>query len=145
MFLVGMGKLLEREQLPDPQVLNSKKNLSCSVMSDSLRLYGLQHARLSCPSLSPWVCSNSCPLSQAMPSNHFILCHPLLLLPSIFPSIRVFSKHPYLKMHVSPGRHQPPFYSQITGGGNLHKNLNRQKVWGHLTEFVERHRSVGRD
>ena len=26
-----------------------------------------------------------------MPSNHFILCHPLLLLPSIFPSIRVFS------------------------------------------------------
>ena len=27
-----------------------------------------------------------------MPSNHFILCHPLLLLPSIFPSIRVFSK-----------------------------------------------------
>ena len=27
-----------------------------------------------------------------MPSNYFILCHPLLLLPSIFPSIRVFSK-----------------------------------------------------
>ena len=27
-----------------------------------------------------------------MPSNHLILCHPLLLLPSIFPSIRVFSK-----------------------------------------------------
>ena len=26
-----------------------------------------------------------------MPSNHFLLCHPLLLLPSIFPSIRVFS------------------------------------------------------
>jgi len=26
-----------------------------------------------------------------MPSNHLILCHPLLLLPSIFPSIRVFS------------------------------------------------------
>ena len=27
-----------------------------------------------------------------MPSNHFILCHPLLLLPSIFPSVRVLSK-----------------------------------------------------
>ena len=26
-----------------------------------------------------------------MPSNHLILCHPLLLLPSVFPSIRVFS------------------------------------------------------
>ena len=30
------------------------------------------------------------PIESVMPSNHFILCHPLLLLPSIFPSIRVF-------------------------------------------------------
>ena len=30
-------------------------------------------------------------IESVMPSNHFILCHPLLLLPSIFPSIRVFS------------------------------------------------------
>ena len=32
------------------------------------------------------------PSELEMPSNHLILCHPLLLLPSIFPSIRVFSK-----------------------------------------------------
>ena len=31
-------------------------------------------------------------IEPVMPSNHFILCHPLFLLPSIFPSIRVFSK-----------------------------------------------------
>ena len=31
------------------------------------------------------------PIKSVMPSNHFILCHPLLLLPSIFPSIRIFS------------------------------------------------------
>ena len=37
---------------------------SCSVMSDSLRPHGLQHARLPCPSLTPRVYSNSCPLSQ---------------------------------------------------------------------------------
>ena len=37
---------------------------SCSVVFDSLRPHELQHARLSCPSLSPWVCSVSCPLSQ---------------------------------------------------------------------------------
>ena len=43
------------------------------------------------PSLSPGVCSSSCPLYWLMPSIHLILCHPLLLLPSIFPSIRVFS------------------------------------------------------
>ena len=33
-----------------------------------------------------------------MPSNHLILCHPLLLLPSIFPSIRVFSNE--LALHI---------------------------------------------
>ena len=32
-------------------------------------------------------------IESVMPSNHLILCHPLLLLPSIFPSIRVFSNH----------------------------------------------------
>ena len=37
---------------------------SCSVMSDSLWPHGLQHARLPCPSLSPRVGSNSCPLSR---------------------------------------------------------------------------------
>ena len=37
---------------------------SSSVMSDSLRLHGLQHARLPCPSPPPGACSNSCPLSQ---------------------------------------------------------------------------------
>ena len=32
------------------------------------------------------------PIESVIPSNHLILCHPLLLLPSIFPSIRVFHK-----------------------------------------------------
>ena len=63
---------------------------SYSVVSDTFRLHGLQHARLPCPSPSPGVCSNSSTESE-MPSNHLILCRPLLLLPSIFPSIRVFS------------------------------------------------------
>ena len=61
---------------------------SSSVMFDSLWHHGLQHARLLCPSPTPGACSNSCP--SVMPSNHLILCHPLLLLPSIFPSIRSF-------------------------------------------------------
>ena len=65
-------------------------------MSDFLQLHRLQHARLPCPSPSPGVCSNSCPL---MLSNHFILCRPLLPLPSIFPIIRVFSNEsaPHIK------------------------------------------------
>ena len=60
-------------------------------MSDSLQPHGLLHARLPCPSPFPRVCSNSMSIELVMPSNHFILCLPLLLLPSIFPSIRVFS------------------------------------------------------
>ena len=66
-------------------------------MSNSLQPYGLQLARLSCLSPTPRAYSNSCPLSESvMPSNHLILCRPLLLLPSIFPSIRVFSNESVL-------------------------------------------------
>ena len=43
-------------------------------------------ARLPCLLLYPGLCANS----SMMPSNHLILCHPLLLLPSIFPSIKNF-------------------------------------------------------
>ena len=43
---------------------------SCCVVSSSLRPHGLQHVTLSCPSPSPEVCSNSCPLSQ--------WCHPTI-------------------------------------------------------------------
>ena len=66
-------------------------------MSDSLWPHGLQHARPSCPSPTPefaqtrvhWV-------DDAF--NHLILCRPLLLLPSIFPSIRAFSNE--LVLHI---------------------------------------------
>ena len=63
-------------------------------MSVSLWPHGLQHARLPCPSPTPGVYPNSCSLELMMPSNHLILCCPLLLLPSIFPSIKVFSNKP---------------------------------------------------
>ena len=62
----------------------------CPVVSDSLWPHELQHIRLLLPSLSPWVCSNSSPLSQWCHPT-ISSCHPLLLLSSIFPSIRVFS------------------------------------------------------
>ena len=55
-------------------------------MSEALCPHGLQHTRLPCSLPSPGVWSNSCPLSERC---HLVLCHPLLLLPSIFPSIRV--------------------------------------------------------
>ena len=63
-------------------------------MSNSLWPHELQHPRSPCPSPTPGVYSNSCPLSW--------WCHPtisssvVLLLPSIFPSIRVFSNESVL-------------------------------------------------
>ena len=68
----------------------SSVQFSHSVMSDSLGPHGLQHVRPPCPSPTPGVYSNSC-IASVMPFNHLIFCRPLLLLPSIFPSIRVFS------------------------------------------------------
>ena len=60
-----------------------------SVVFNSLWPHGLQHAKLSCPSLSPRVCSNSCPLNQWCHST-ISSCYPLLLLPSVFPESGLF-------------------------------------------------------
>ena len=63
---------------------------SCSVMSDSLRPCGIQHARLPCPPVSLSLL-RLMSIELMMTSNHLILCLCLLLFPSIFSSIRVFS------------------------------------------------------
>ena len=77
-------------------MINCSVQFSHSVMSDSLQSHELQHARLPSPSPTPGTCSNSLSIKLVMPSNHLILCHPILLLPSIFPSIRVFSNESVL-------------------------------------------------
>ena len=71
----------------------SVSQFSCFVLFNSLQPHEQQHVRLPCSSPTPGVYPNSCPL---MPSNHLILCCPLLLLPSIFPSIRDFSNESVL-------------------------------------------------
>ena len=70
---------------------------SCSVVSDSLRPHGLQHAMLPCPSHCQSL-FKLMSIESVIPSSHLILCHPLLLLPSIFPSIRVFSNELALRI-----------------------------------------------
>ena len=71
------------------EVAVSSVQFSHSVMSDSLRPHEPQlglpvHHRL-------LECTQTMSIELVMPSNHLILCRPLLLLPSTFPSIRVFS------------------------------------------------------
>ena len=58
---------------------------SCSVVSDCLWPHGMQHTRSITNSRSLLKLMS---IKSVMPSNHLILCCPLLLLPSVFPSIR---------------------------------------------------------
>ena len=71
----------------------SPVQFSRSVMSNSLQPHELQ-ASLSIT--NSWSLVKLMSIEVVMPSNHFILCHPLLLPPSIFPSIRVFSSESVL-------------------------------------------------
>ena len=70
---------------------------SHSVMSDSLRSHGLQHSRLPCPSLSPRVCSNSCPLSQWCHPTTSSFVAPFSSCPQSFPASESSSE---LALHI---------------------------------------------
>ena len=88
-------------------------------MRDSLRPHGLRHTRPPCPSPSPGACLDF--IQSVMPSSHLILCCPLLLLPSIFPSVSVFSnesplcirwpKDWSLSFSISPSNEHPGLIS----------------------------------
>ena len=70
---------------------------SCSVVSDSATSWTAAHqASLSITNSRSLLKLMS--IELVMPSNHLILCHPLLLLPSVFPSIRVFCNE--LVLHI---------------------------------------------
>ena len=64
---------------------------SHSVVSNSLWPHELQHAKASLSITNTQSLRKLISIESVMPSNHLILCRPLLLLPSIFPSIMVFS------------------------------------------------------
>ena len=83
-----------------------REQTSLQALKPSLVSVHFSSVAQSCSTLeTPWTAAHQASLSitnsqsllklmsikSVMPSNHLILCHPLLLLPSIFPSIRVFS------------------------------------------------------
>ena len=85
------------------------------------------------------------PIESVMPSSHLILCHPLLLLPSDFPSIRVFSKESVLCMRwpkywsfsfsISPSNKHPGLISFRIGW------LDLLAVPGTLKSLLQHHSS----
>ena len=93
---------------------------SHSAMSDSLQSHEPQHARPPCPSPTPGVHPNPCLWSRWCHPT-VILCRPLLLLPSVFPSIRGFSNESALRIrwpkdwsfsfNISPSNEHPGLIS----------------------------------
>ena len=121
-------------------------------MSDSLRPHELQHARLPCPSLSisPSLLKLM-PIKSVMPSNHLILCRSLLLLPSLFPSIRVFSNESALhitwpkywsfRFNISPSNEHPGLISFRMDRLDLLAVQGLSRVFSNTT--VQKHQLFG--
>ena len=122
----------------------SSVQFSSSVVSDSLWPHELLHARPPCPSPTPGVHPNPCPLSRWCHPT-MSSCHPLLLLPSIFPSIRVFSNESAL--HIRWPRYWSFTFS--ISPSNEHPGLNSFRmdwldliaVQGTLKNLLQQHSS----
>ena len=88
---------MKKKKMNFGRIINSSVQFSCSAGSDSLQPHGLQHTGPPCPSPTPGVYSNSCPLSWwcIQPSHPLSSPSPL---PSILLSIRVFSNESTLRI-----------------------------------------------
>ena len=126
--------------------------------SDSLISYRVSSLQFSHSVVSPWAAAHQASLTitsswsllklmsieSVMPSNHLILCHPLLLLPSIFPSIRVFSnesdlcikcpKYWSLSFNISPSNEHPGLIFRMDW-------LDLLAVQGTLKSLLQHHSS----
>ena len=113
------------------------KLFSRSLVSDSLPPRGLQHTRFPCPTPTPGVYSNSCPLSRWCHPT-IIPCRSLLLLPSVFPSIRIFSNESALRIRW------PKYWNfsfNISPSGYLNYSLSLPAQYTFLKKyFCQTHR-----
>ena len=98
----------------------------------------------SLPFTISWILLKLMSIESVMPSNHLILCHPLLLLPSIFSSIRVFSNESALcirwpkywsfRFSISPSNEHPGLVSRMDW-------LDLLVVQGTLKSLLQHHTS----
>jgi len=139
---------------PDNGIFSSVQSLSrvrlCDPMNHSTPGLPVHHQL-------PESIPNPCPSSQWCPSSHLILCHPLLLLPPILPSIRVFSNESTLCMRwskywsfsfgISPSNEHPGLISfrmdwldllavQGTLKSLLQHHSSKASILGHSASFT---------
>ena len=134
---------------------NNKKGIPCKELWQFSSVQLLSYVQLF---VTPWTAACQASLSitnswslpklmsieLVMPANHLILCHSLLLLPSIFPSIRVFSNESALRIrwpkywsfsfNISPPNEHPGVISRIDW-------LDLLAVQGTLKSFLQHHSS----
>ena len=123
----------------------SSVQFSHSAVSDSFWPHEPQYARPPCPSPTPAVYPNPCPLSWWCHPTISSSCHPLFHLPSIFPSIRVFSNESALRIRwpkywsfsfsISPSNEHPGLISSRMGW------LDLLAVQGTLKSLLQHHSS----
>ena len=128
----------------------SSVQFSRSFVSDSLRPHESQCVRPPCPSPTPGVYPNPS-IESAMPSSHLNLCRPLLLLPLIPPSIRVFSSDSTLRMRwpkywsfsfsISPSNEHPGLISFKRTGWISLQSKGLSRVFSNTT--VQKHQLFG--
>ena len=94
---LGLHKILPHHNYTT-WLISTLAQFSHSVVSDSLRLHESQHVKGSLSITNSWSSLRLTSIESVMPSSHLILGRPLLLLPPIPPSIRVFSNESTLRM-----------------------------------------------
>ena len=114
----SMASRNSRARLPVLPWLSSVESLSCIELFETPWTTAHQ---VSLSITNSWSLPKLMSIESVMPSNHLILCHPLLLLPSIFPSIRVFSNESTLHIRwpkywsfsfsISPSNEHPGLIS----------------------------------
>jgi len=114
-------------------------------MSNSLPPHGRQHTRPPCPITNTWNLLKLISTESVIPSNRLILCRPLLLPPSIVPSIRVFSNESALcirwpkywsfSFNISPSNEHPGLISFMMDW------LDLLTVQGTLESLLQHHSS----
>ena len=134
-FMISRGK--KQKPWKSKYFLNMWESLKHPSKVSSVQFSSFQSLSRVRLFATPWIAARQASLSitnsqslpkstsieSMMPSNHLILCHPLLLLPSIFPSIRVFSNESALHIrwpkdwsfsfNISPSNEHPGLISWL--------------------------------